>query len=107
MLPWLPTVLNILADVPQCCPVVKDLIMECFGRPGGQGSAINAFNPLAAQGYVLCRQGSHPQSLRQWQGRLNCLQQRSISNVDKNGQVCVLERVCQTMPYLPLNYLIF
>ena len=29
----------------------------CFGRPGTQGSAISAFNPLAAQQHVLCRQG--------------------------------------------------
>ena len=26
--PWLPTVLNMLADVPQWCPIVKDLIMD-------------------------------------------------------------------------------
>ena len=29
----------------------------CFGRPGAQGSAVFAFNPLAAQQCVLCRQG--------------------------------------------------
>ena len=26
--PWLPTVLNMLADVPQQCPIIKDLIMD-------------------------------------------------------------------------------
>ena len=26
--PWLPTVLNMLADVPQWCPIVKDLIVD-------------------------------------------------------------------------------
>ena len=26
--PWLPTVLNMLADVPQWCPIVKDLVMD-------------------------------------------------------------------------------
>ena len=26
--PWLPTVLNMLADVPWWCPVIKDLIMD-------------------------------------------------------------------------------
>ena len=31
----------------------------CFSRPCAQGSVISAFNPLAAQGYVL-------QSVRQW-----------------------------------------
>ena len=29
----------------------------CFSRPGTQGSEISAFNPLAAQQHVLCRQG--------------------------------------------------
>ena len=29
----------------------------CFSRPGTQGSAISAFNPLVAQQCVLCRQG--------------------------------------------------
>ena len=29
----------------------------CFGRPGAQGSAISAFNPLTAQQHVLCKQG--------------------------------------------------
>ena len=29
----------------------------CFSRPGTQGSVISAFNPLAAQQCVLCRQG--------------------------------------------------
>ena len=29
----------------------------CFGRLGPQGSAISAFNPLAAQRCVLCRKG--------------------------------------------------
>ena len=26
--PWLPTVLNMLADIPQQCPIIKDLIMD-------------------------------------------------------------------------------
>ena len=26
--PWLPTVLNMLADVPWWCPIIKDLIMD-------------------------------------------------------------------------------
>ena len=29
----------------------------CLSRLGAQGSAISAFNPLAAQGFVWCRQG--------------------------------------------------
>ena len=26
--PWLPTALNMLADIPQQCPIIKDLIMD-------------------------------------------------------------------------------
>ena len=26
--PWLPTVLSMLADVPQWCPIIKDLIVD-------------------------------------------------------------------------------
>ena len=55
--PWLPTVLNMLADVPWQCPSCKRSHCGCFGRPGAQGSAISAFNPLAAQQCVLHRQG--------------------------------------------------
>ena len=38
-------------------PHHKRSFCGCLGRPGAQGSAISAFNPLAAQRYVLCRQG--------------------------------------------------
>ena len=38
-------------------PTCKRSHHGCFGRPGTQGSAISAFNPLAAQQCVLCRQG--------------------------------------------------
>ena len=39
--------------VPSC----KRSCHGCFSRPGTQGSVISAFNPLAAQQCVLCRQG--------------------------------------------------
>ena len=69
----------------------------CFSRPGAQGSAISAFNPLAAQQCVL------PQSVRQWQGQLECLHQGSTSSAGRSGLGGVLDRVYQTMPSLPLN----
>ena len=28
--PWLPTVLNMMVDIPHHCPVVNDLIVEVF-----------------------------------------------------------------------------
>ena len=41
----------------------------CSGRPGMQGSALSAFNPLAVQECVLHRQG-FSWSVRWWQGQL-------------------------------------
>ena len=46
--------------VGRCSSVVshhKRSHCGCFSRPGAQGSVISAFNPLAAQEHVLCRQG--------------------------------------------------
>ena len=72
----------------------------CFSRPCAQGSAISAFNPLM---WCCTDRGSFPQCFRQWQGQHQHLHQRSASSVGRNGQVGVLERVYQTMPYLPLS----
>ena len=38
-------------------PYFKRSHHGCFGRPGAQGSAISAYNPLVAMRYVLHRQG--------------------------------------------------
>ena len=38
-------------------PHHKQFHCGCLGRPGTQGSALSAFNPLAAEQCVLCRQG--------------------------------------------------
>ena len=45
--------LNMLEDIPWHCPVMKDLIMDVSVGQVLEGSAISAFNPLAAQRYVL------------------------------------------------------
>ena len=80
-----------------CCrcslmvPYHKRSYHGCFGSPGVEGSAISTINTLAAE------------SVRQWQGQLECLHHRSTSSVGRNKQVGVLNRVYQTMSYLPLN----
>ena len=63
----------------------------CFTRPGAQGSAISAFNPLAVQWYVLSRQGSLPQSVRWWWRQPEHLCQRPANSVGRNGRL-----VCST-----------
>ena len=52
--PWLSTVHNRLADIPNQCTIIR-AHHECLSWPGAQGSAITAFDSLAAQRYVLQR----------------------------------------------------
>ena len=45
------------ADVPWQCPIIKDLVVDVSVGQVFKGSTVSAFNPLAAQRCVLCRQG--------------------------------------------------
>ena len=47
-IPWLPTVLNTLVNVPHQCPDHKRLHHGCFSWLGSQWSAVSAFNVSAA-----------------------------------------------------------
>ena len=101
--PWLPTILNMLADVPQQCPIIKDLVMDV-----SEGQALKGLQYLHLALWQLsdmcyANRGSLPQSVRQWQGQFKCLCQGSTSSVGKNGSVGVLDRVYQMMPSLPLH----
>ena len=90
--PWLPNVLNMLEGVPCECPIVKDHIRDVFGRLGAQGSAIDAFNPLAVQRCVV-QTSTLFLSLSGGGEHLKYLQQISTSSVGKNGKTGVLEGV--------------
>ena len=73
--PGLPIVDKMLADIPQHCPIIKDLIV-----------AVLVGHVLKGLPYLHLRdRGSHPQSIRQWWGQLVCLGQRFTSNVGRNG----------------------
>ena len=90
--------------VGRCSPAVPHNKRSCHGclsKPGALGSAIFAFNPLAAQQCVLCRQGFSSSVCLA--GATWASNQRSTSSVGRNGQVGVLDRVYQSMPSLPLN----
>ena len=54
---WLPMILKLLEYVTPLVFCHKRSYHGCSSRPGAQGSSIAAFNPLAAQRYVFCRQG--------------------------------------------------
>ena len=82
---WLPTVLNMLEDIPHHCPIIK-----CFCGAGVQESPIITFNPLAVKRCVFCPdKGSLPKSLRQLEGRLEKLWQK-LPLVLKIGQLVYL-----------------
>ena len=99
----LPTILNMLTDFPWHCPIVKDLIMDVL-----VGHMLKDLPYLHLTLWLLrdvfCRdRGSLPQSVRQWQGQLDHLWSRSASNVERNGQVGVLNsctKQCHICPKL-------
>ena len=92
-----------LADVPQQCSIIKDLVMDV-----SVGQALKGLQYLHLTHWLLSDvcytdKGSLPQSVRQWWGQLECLHQGSTSSAEGSGLVGVLDRVYQTMPSLPLN----
>ena len=101
--PLLPTVLNMLADVPEQCPIIKDFIMDLLVGQELKGLPYLHLTLWLLSNVCYADRGSLPQSVRQWWGQLKHLCQGSTSNVGRNGQVGVLDRVYQTMPSLPLN----
>ena len=101
--PWLPTVLIMLVYVPQQCPLLKDLIVDVL-----VGQALKGLQYLHLTLWLLsdvcyADWGSLPQSVRQWQVQLEHLHQGSTSSAGRSGLSGVLNRVYQTMPFLPLN----
>ena len=85
--PWLPMVLNMLADIPQWCTIIKHLVAD-----GLVGQVLKGLPYLHLTLWLLrdvcyTDRGSLPQSVRWWQGKLECLHHRSMSSVGRNGQV--------------------
>ena len=101
--PWLLTVVNMLADVPWQCPLVKDLIMDF-----SVGQALKGLGYLNLTLWLLSNvcytdRGSLLWSVRQWQGLLEHLHQGSTSSAGRSELGGVFDMVYQTMPSLPLN----
>ena len=91
--PWLPTVLSMLADIPQQCSIVKDLVVDVL-----VGQVLKGLRYLHLTLWLLSdvcnvNKGSLPQSVRQWQGQLEHLCQGSTSSAGGSGPVGVLDRV--------------
>ena len=68
--PWLPTVLNMLADVPQWCPIIKDLIMDVSVGQAPKGLPYLHLTLWLLSVVCSADKGSLPQSVWQWQGQL-------------------------------------
>ena len=100
---WLPAVLNMLANVPHQCPIIKDLVMDVSVGQSLKGLQYLHLTLWQLSNMCYADRSSLPRSVRQWQGQLKCLHQGSTSSVGKNGLVGVLDRVYQMMPSLPLN----
>ena len=75
----------------------------CFGRPGAQGVQYLHLTLWQLSNMCYADRGSLPWSVRQWWGQLEHLHQGSTSSAGRSGLGGVLDRVCQTMPSLPLN----
>ena len=81
-----------------CCKISNH---GCFGKLGVEGSAIAAFNALDSQRCALCRQGFSSLVCQAVVGATEASTKKFTTGM--NGSVDVLERVCQTMSFLPLN----
>ena len=101
--PWLPIILNMLADVPQWCPLVKDLIIDVLVGQALKGVRYLHLTLWLLSDMCYADRGYLPWSVRQWQGQLECLCQGSTSSTGRSGLGGVLDKVYQTMPSLPLN----
>ena len=97
--PWIPTVLSMLENFPHQCPIILDLVRNVSV---GWLLMVLPFH-LGTQETCCTDKSSLPQSVRHWCMQLEGLKSRFTSNVGKNGQVGVLERVYQTIPVLSCN----
>ena len=69
--PWLPTVLNILADIPWQCPIIKDLIMEVLVGHVLKGLPYLNLMLWLLRDVCYTDKGSLPLSARQWWGNFS------------------------------------
>ena len=63
--PWLSTILSMLADVPQQCPIIKDLIMDVSVGQGLKGLRYLHLTLWQLSDVCYTDRGSLPQSVRQ------------------------------------------
>ena len=69
--PWIPTVLNMLADIPQHCPFIKDLIMDVLVGHMLSGLPYLHLILWLLSNVCCTNRGSLPQSVGQLWGNLS------------------------------------
>ena len=83
--PWLHRGLNMLEDIFQCCPVMKDLIVYVLVGQVLKGLPCLHLTLWLLRDMYCTDKISFTQSFRQWCGQLKNLQWKSNSNFGKNG----------------------
>ena len=68
--PWLPTVLNMLADVPWQCPIIKDSVMDVLVGQALKGLQYLHLTLWQLSNVCYTDRGSLPRSVKQWWGQL-------------------------------------
>ena len=76
-----------LADVPQQCPIIKDLIVDVSVCQVVKGLPYLHLTLWLLSDVGYAGKGSLPQSVRQWWGQLEHLHQRPTKSAGRNGQV--------------------
>ena len=100
--PWLPTILNMLVDIPHCCPTIQSLIMNFLVDWVLKGLP-SLHLTLAAQRCVLCRQEFSSAVCQTVAVASQVSMVKVTSNARSNGSVGVVQRVFQMMPFLALK----
>ena len=89
--PWLPTALSMLADIPQQCPIIKDLVVDVLVGQVLKGLRYLHLTLWLLSDVCYADKGSLPQSVRWWWGQLKCLHHGSTSSAGGSGWL-----VCST-----------
>ena len=98
---WLPTVLNMLEDIPHQCPLIENCIRDALFRLSRQWSVIAVFIPLAAQRCVV-----QTRALFLCQAVVGVTQvstTKVADNAGMNGQVGIPKGLNETMSFLSQN----
>ena len=102
--PWLPTVLNMLAEVTWYCPIIKDLIMDVTvgsvlkGLPYLHLTLFDALDMCVAQtGFLFLTVSASSR------GNLSMNIEGLPAVLEGMGSLVCLRGCTKTMSYLPLN----